>query len=174
MGTVIGVDFDRRVVGIEGQDDLPYDYLVLAAGSSTTDFGIPGVAEHCLPLKTLADAMRVRNHLLATWEEAEAGMAKDDAAALTVVLVGGGPSGVELAGAVSELMLTLASEYRRLDPALARVVLVEMTDHLLGGFVPRLQMNALQTLQKKGVEVRLGTKLAAVSASGMRFEEVRA
>ena len=177
MGTVSGVDLEQRLVHLEGQPDLPYDYLVLAAGSSTTDFGIPGVGEHCFALKTLGDAIRLRNHLLRTWEQADAGVAAgngaaDNGAALTVLLVGGGPTGVELAGAISELMsVNLARDYRHLDAKQARVVLVEMTDHLLGGFKPRLQRHALQTLKAKGVDVRFGAKLASASAAGVRFAD---
>jgi NADH dehydrogenase len=172
MGTVNSVDLDQHVVGIEGQADLAYDYLVLAAGSSTADFGIPGVAEHCFPLKTLPDAVRLRNHLLTSWEEADAAMGRDADAALTVVLIGGGPTGVELAGAISELMsVNLARDYRHLDATRARIVLVEMTEHLLSGFASRLQRNALRTLKQKGVEVRFGTKLVSASATGVRFAD---
>jgi NADH dehydrogenase len=165
MGTVNSVDLDQHVVGIEGQADLAYDYLVLAAG-------IPGVAEHCFPLKTLPDAVRLRNHLLTSWEEADAAMGRDADAALTVVLIGGGPTGVELAGAISELMsVNLARDYRHLDATRARIVLVEMTEHLLSGFASRLQRNALRTLKQKGVEVRFGTKLVSASATGVRFAD---
>jgi NADH dehydrogenase len=172
MGTVNRVALDQHVIGIEGQADLGYDYLVLAAGSSTADFGIPGVAENCFPLKTLPDAVRLRNHLLTTWEEADAAMGRDADAALTVVLIGGGPTGVELAGAISELMsVNLPRDYRHLDATRARIVLIEMTEHLLGGFAARLQRNALRTLREKGVEVRFGTKLASASATGVRLAD---
>lgn len=172
MGTVTGVDLDNKLVHAEDQRDLPYDYLVLAAGSASTDFGIPGVAEHTFPLKTLADAIGLRNHLLATWEAADAGVAPDLTAALTVVLVGGGPTGVELAGAISELVsVNLPRDYRHLEHQQARVVLVEMNDSLLAGFAPRLQRNALRTLQDKGVEVRFGATLAEARPDGVTFAD---
>ena len=88
---------------------------------STTAFGIPGVAEHTFPLKTLPDATRLCNHLLSVWEDADAGAGVDAQAALTVLLVGGGPTGVELAGAICELMaVNVARDYRNLDASQAR------------------------------------------------------
>ena len=172
MATVTGADLEARRLHLEGQPDLPYDYLVLAAGSSTTDFGIPGVQQHCLPLKTLPDAIGLRNHLLGAWEAADAGVSADLDAALTVVLVGGGPTGVELAGAISELIaVNLARDYHHLDHRRAKVVLVEMNDVLLSGFAPRLQRNALRTLQQKGVDVRFGARLASADRNGVRFAD---
>ena len=173
LGTVTDVDLDGRVVEIDGEPSLRYDYLILAAGSSTSDFGLPGVEEHAFPLKTLPDAVRLRNHILATFEYADIdGAASRDPGALTVVLVGGGPTGVEMAGALSELIgRNLATDFPRLDLTQARVVLVEMTDHLLPGFGPASQQSALETLQRRGVEVRLGTRLAKVTAEGVTFDD---
>ncbi|MGH9106848.1 MAG: NAD(P)/FAD-dependent oxidoreductase [Acidimicrobiales bacterium] len=172
MGTVTGFDLEKKLVVVEGQPELAYDYLVVAAGSSTTDFGIPGVGQYTFALKTLPDAARLRNHLLTTWEAADADPNPGTQAAMTVVLIGGGPTGVELAGAISELMsVNLARDYRNLDASQARVVLVEMSDHLLVGFAPRLQREALNTLRAKGVEVALGAKLAAATATGARLED---
>ena len=142
---------------------------VLAAGSSTNDFGIPGVDEHAFPLKTLPDAVRLRNHVLTVFEQADAADhgRSEAAGALTIVLVGGGPTGVEMAGALSELIgHNLASDFHHLDLTKARVVLVEMTDHLLPGFSPASSQAALRTLQDKGIEVRFHTKLAEVTAKG--------
>ncbi|MGI8491989.1 MAG: NAD(P)/FAD-dependent oxidoreductase [Acidimicrobiales bacterium] len=171
MATVTVVDLGSRRVHTDGGPPLAYDYLILAAGSSTTDFGIPGVSQHTFPLKTLPDAVHLRNHILATFERSDAAGELAPPGSLTVVLVGGGPTGVEMAGALSELIgRNLASDFRRLDVTSARVVLVEMTDHLLPGFSPRSQQAALQTLLDKGVEVRLSTTLAEVTADGVRFE----
>jgi NADH dehydrogenase len=172
LGTVCGLDLDARRVQLLDEPALSYDYLVVAAGSSSADFGIPGVREHAFPLKTLPDALRLRNHLLATWEraDAEASAGPDQSRALTVVLVGGGSTGVELAGAISELMaVNLRRDYRRLDADQARVVLVEMTDTLLAGFAPRLRQDAYDRLRAKGVDVRLRTKLAQVTADGVKL-----
>jgi NADH:ubiquinone reductase (H+-translocating) len=173
LGTVTAVHLDRREIEIDGESELAYDYLILAAGSSTTDFAIPGVAEHAFPLKTLPDAIRLRNHILTTFEHADAGLRPDaGSGALTIVLVGGGPTGVEMAGALSELIgHTLATDFHHLDLTRARVVLVEMADHLLPGFGPKSRESALQTLLSKGVEVRLNSRLAKVTDAGVTLED---
>jgi NADH dehydrogenase len=173
LGAVSGVDLDQRVVQIGGEPALHYDYLILAAGSSTSDFGIPGVEEHAYPLKTLPDAVRLRNHVLTTFEQADSARpGRADPGALTIVLVGGGPTGVELAGALSELIShNLAADFHHLDLTQARVVLVEMTHHLLLGFAPESQQAALRTLEGKGVEVRFTTKLAKVTGESVTFED---
>jgi len=173
LGSVSGLDLDERTVEIDGEPALRYDFLILAAGSSTSDFGIPGVDEHAFPLKTLPDAVRLRNHVLATFEQADsAGPAGADPGALTIVLVGGGPTGVEMAGALSELIgHNLATDFHHLDLTKARVLLVEMTDHLLPGFSPPSQEAALRTLQQKGIEVGFDTKLAKVTADGVSFQD---
>src|SRR5579875_279945 len=124
VGSVTAIDLDARRLGLDGTDELAYDHLILAAGSSTTDFGIPGVAEHAFPLKTLPDAVRLRNHVLATFEHADAHRTAADADT-TIVLIGGGPTGVEMAGALAELISrNLASDFRNLDLTRARIVLV--------------------------------------------------
>jgi NADH dehydrogenase len=173
LGSVSGVDLEQRMVEIDGDPTLPYDFLILAAGSSTSDFGIPGVEEHAYPLKTLPDAVRLRNHVLTTFEQADSVRPGGvDPGALTMVLVGGGPTGVELAGALSELIShNLAADFHHLDLTQARVVVVEMTDHLLPGFSPESQQAALRTLRQKGVEVRFATKLAKVTGEDVTFED---
>jgi len=173
LGTVTSVDLDRRTIELDQEATLPYDFLILAAGSSTTDFGIPGVTEHAFPLKTLPDAVRLRNHVLSTFERADAGDLPDGSRGdLTIVLVGGGPTGVEMAGALSELIgHNLAGDFHHLDLTKARVLLVEMTDHLLPGFASKSQEWALTNLESKGVEVRLNTKLEKVTDEGVSFED---
>ena len=173
LGTVTGIDMDHRVVEVDGEPGLDYDFLVLAAGSSSADFGIPGVAEHAFPLKTLPDAMRLRNHVLNSFEKADTRWSPEDQSReLTIVLVGGGPTGVELSGALSELIAhNLASDFKRLDLHRARIVLVEMTDHLLPGFSKQSQKLAYDTLTNKGVEIRLNTKLTKVTPDSVAFED---
>lgn len=171
LGTVTSVDLDGRRVRLDDEDELGYDYLILAAGSSTTTFGIPGVEEHALPLKTLPEAVRLRNHVLTSFERADARKGSV-AADTTIVLVGGGPTGVEMAGALSELIShNLTADFHDLDLSKARIVLVEMTDHLLPGFSPASQRRALETLQARGVEVRLGTRLEKVTDAGVTFAD---
>jgi NADH dehydrogenase len=165
LGTVSGVDVDKRLVNVEDEEAIPYDYLVLAAGSSTSDFGIPGVADHAFPLKTLPDSVQLRNHILTTFERADANRSQIDDGLLTIVVAGGGPTGVEMAGALSELIgRNLARDFPHLDVTQARVLLLEMAHHLLRGFSEVSQQSALTTLRTKGVDVRLNTAIAAVEA----------
>ncbi len=173
LGTVTGVDLDERIVKLDDGCPVPYDFLILAAGSSTNDFGIPGVAEHAYHLKTLLDAVRLRNHVLNAFEQADSSAdPAGRAGALTIVLIGGGPTGVELAGALSELIThNLSRDFHYMDVSSARVVLVELTDHLLPGFSPASQRAALGTLRAKGVDVRLGLSLTGVTAEGVHFDD---
>lgn len=172
LGTVSGVDFEERQVHIEGDEIVPYDYLVIAVGSATTDFGIPGVAQYAFPLKTVPDAVRLRNHVLKTFETADTSPSLVDDGILTFVMAGGGPTGVEMAGSLSELIgRNLAGDFPHLDVSKARVVLVEMTDHLLNGFSAVSQNDAFETLRSKGVEVRLNTTIAEVAADRVEFTD---
>ncbi|HUE58153.1 MAG TPA: NAD(P)/FAD-dependent oxidoreductase [Acidimicrobiales bacterium] len=173
LGEVTGVDLDRRFVSIEGEPTIDYDYLILAAGSSSADFGIPGVAEHTFTLKTLPDAVRLRNHVLRTFERADTLLNPEaQATELTIVLVGGGPTGVELSGALAELIAhNLASDFKHMDLHMARIVLVEMNDHLLPGFSKESQKRAYDTLLEKGIEIRLHSKLTKVTADSVSFED---
>jgi NADH dehydrogenase len=172
LGTVSGVDLDRRCVVINGEDPVSYDYLLLAAGSSTSDFGIPGVDAHAFPLKTLPDAVRLRNHILVTFERADACPELIDQGAMTIVLAGGGPTGVEMAGSISELIgINLATDFPRLDVTRARVVVVEALDHLLSGFSPSSQRHALEALTAKGVEVLLDSQISEVTAKGTALKD---
>ncbi|HLH71962.1 MAG TPA: NAD(P)/FAD-dependent oxidoreductase [Chloroflexota bacterium] len=158
MATVIGLDLEgRRVLTEDGS--IPFDYLVLATGSVTNYFGLDELKDRALGLKDLNQAVALRNHLLDCFERA---VAEKDlqrrAALLTFVIVGGGPTGVELAGALAELIrLVLAHDYAGLDFKDARVVLTEAGPYLLGSFAADLQKAALRSLRQKGVEVHLAS-----------------
>jgi NADH:ubiquinone reductase (H+-translocating) len=157
MATVSGVDFEAREVLTDEGGRFGYDYLILAAGATTNTFGIPGVEEHSFPLKTMPDALRLRAHLLRQFELADNNPAEIARGALTVVVVGGGPTGVEMAGALHELFKhVLVHDFPDLDVHQARVVLLEATDHLLAPFHPSSRKHALEILRRRGVEVRLG------------------
>jgi NADH dehydrogenase len=162
---VVGVDFDARRVLLDDGPPLAYDSLILSAGSVSSDFGIPGVAEHAIPLKTVANAIAVRTAVLERFEEANSNPARLDDGTLTVVIAGGGPTGVELSGAMAELFTkVLARDFKTLDVRHARVVLVELSDHLLHGFHADSQEEARRELRMRGVDVRLGVGIKSVEA----------
>ena len=165
LATVTGVDLDRREVQLDHGGPLRYDYLVVATGSVSNDFGVPGVADHGFPLKTLSDALVLRNHLLELFESAHTDPTMADSGALTVVVAGGGPTGVEVSGALVELFGVLGRDFKGLDVRRAQVVLVEMADHLLPGFAESSQSEALRTLRSRGIDVRLATAIAEAGAT---------
>jgi NADH dehydrogenase len=170
QATVIGADLEARVLHLQHPEheveDLRYDHLVVAAGASTNTFGIPGVDHHGFPLYNLADAVRLRNHVLERFEAADSEPALIDDGALTFVVVGGGPTGVEVAGALTELFgVVLRKDFRQLDVGRARVVLLEMQDQLLAPFSRPSQRHALEALLERGVEVRTGAQVARVRAN---------
>ncbi|HEY7440497.1 MAG TPA: NAD(P)/FAD-dependent oxidoreductase [Acidimicrobiia bacterium] len=172
MATVRGVDFARREVLLDEGFGVPYDYLVLAAGAVSSDFGVPGVEEHALPLKTLADATHIRSTVLSRFEEVNTDPTAAGDDALTFVVSGGGPTGVELSGALAELFSqVLAKDYKNLDVGRARVVLVEMADRLLGTFSPQAGHEARVELEMRGVDVRLGVRIASVDAGGVHLAD---
>lgn len=166
LATVVGVDWDGRAVLTSEGDPIGFDVLVLAAGAVTSDYGIAGVAEHAFPLKSPEEALRLRTHVLERFERADADRTLVDAGELTFVVVGGGPTGVELAGALVELIdRVLRHDFPRVDIDRARVLLVEATDHLIDPFGARSRRNALDTLQERGVEVLLERAVTGVSAT---------
>ncbi len=172
QGAVTGVDWSARQVHLAGQPDQPFDHLVLAAGAAVTFFGTTGAAEHGFPLYTLGDAIVLRNHIVERFEAADLDMSELDRGGLTFVVVGGGPTGVETAGALAELFaMVFRKDYPALAVSRARVVLVEMQDHLLGPFSEPSRRHALDTLRSRGVEVRLGAKVASVSPSEVVFAD---
>jgi NADH dehydrogenase len=172
MRRVSGIDLDRRLVTLDGGAELDYDHLVLAAGAVSADYGIPGVKEHAFGLKTLADAVALRSHVLRCFEDAADDPRLIDDGLLTVVISGGGPTGVELAGGLMELFTkVLRKDFPNLDVRRARVVLVEMSDRLLGTFAPRLSTRAYQTLTRRGVEVVLGVGVDKVEAGAVHLRD---
>jgi NADH dehydrogenase len=156
---VTGVDLDQRVIKTHFGDDIAYDTLVLATGGTNNYFGNTPLAEHSIGLKSLQEALRLRNHVLSCLEEAEQTQDEDEKKKwLTFVVVGGGPTGVEYAGALDELLdLVLGFDYPTLDRREARILLVEGLDRLLAAFHPRLGRYAEQTLVGRGIEVRTKT-----------------
>jgi NADH dehydrogenase FAD-containing subunit len=173
LGEVVGVDRDERSVVLSTADRvgvrLHYDYLILATGATHSYFGHEEFRKHAPGLKNLADAVAVRNKILSAFEVAEAeedpGLHRD---LLTFVLVGGGPTGVEMASAIAVLVHnTLRSDFRRIDPALARVVLVDQSPRVLGSYSEELSSAAKKHLEELGVEVLLGRHVEKVDATGV-------
>jgi NADH dehydrogenase len=150
---------------------LEYDDLILATGMVTSWFGHPEWAAHAPGLKSLADALDIRRRVLGAFEAAEREDDPDRRRALTTfVVVGGGPTGVELAGALAEIAgRTLARDFRRFDPTTARVVLVEGGDRVLASFAPELGAKALASLQSLGIDVKLGARVTGVDADGVTW-----
>jgi NADH dehydrogenase len=157
LAEVQSIDFSkRRLVTSVGPQD--YDYLILAVGGETNYFGLDSIARNSLTLKDLDDAIAIRNQILRSFE---LGVQEPDPekrrALLTFVLVGGGPTGIESSGALSELIrLVLIKDYPELNFKDVRVLILEATDHVLAGFPKRLQDSAAETLWNKHVEVRFG------------------
>jgi len=173
MGEVTGVDKDQKCVIVSDADrenvPIAYDYLILATGASHSYFGHNEFAEYAPGLKSLADAEAARNKILQAFETAEA---EEDTARhrdlLTFILVGAGPTGVEMAGALAIFVRsTLKSDFRRIDPASARIVLVDMAPKVLGPFSESLSKAAKQRLENLGVEVRLGHSVDQIDAEGI-------
>src|SRR2546423_990456 len=164
MAEAVGVDWAERRVLLADGDSLAFDFLIVAAGATTASFGVPGVEDHAFPLKTLFDSARLRSHVLLQFERADADPRAIDDGALTFAIVGGGPTGVELSGALSELVAhVLAKDFPRLDVARTRIVLIEATGQVLGAFHPASQRHARETLEARGVEVMLHAAVERVT-----------
>lgn len=171
VAEVTALDFDARVVKTADGTSIPYDYVVIAAGSTTNFFGLEMVGHVAHGLKDLPEALELRNHILRCLEAA-AGEC-DEAARrkwLTCVVVGGGPTGVEYAGALSELArLVLGHEYPELDLSAVRIVLIEALGQVLPLFSETLGRNTEAELQKRGIEVRLSTRVVDASDEAVQF-----
>ncbi len=173
MATVTGVDWDRREVLVADSAPLPFDSLIVASGATARFFGIPGAAEHSFPLYTLTDARRLRDHILRRLEDTDAH--PEGAAArgeLTFVVVGGGPTGVEVAGALAELLdVAVRHDGFRFDRSAGRIVLVDALDRLLTPFRESAADYAAGTLRGRGIELRLGSHVKAVRADAVELDD---
>lgn len=165
QGTVVAVDWDAKTVTLHDGDRFAFDDLILAAGAVYTDFGTPGVMEHAFLLEGVTAAADLRSHILEQFERAarDPGLIEDGA--LTFVLVGAGPTGVEMAGALLELVTrVLPADYPELNLDLARIVLLEMGPTVLSPFTQRTQRYTEKVLRSRGTEIRLDTKVTEVHA----------
>ncbi|HEP6427389.1 TPA: FAD-dependent oxidoreductase [Burkholderia cenocepacia] len=168
FGEVGGINHEKRTVSM-GSSAIPYDYLVLATGARYSYFGRDEWAEFAPVLKRIEDATAIRRRLLLAFELAEnSADAEERAALLTIVIVGGGPTGVELAGAIAELTgQGMAQEFRTIDPTSARILLVEAAPRILAQFPESLSATASRSLAALGVEVVPGTRVEHVEARGV-------
>lgn len=170
MGDVLGVNLSKRQVQLT-DGELDYDFLILATGVRHSYFGRDDWERFAPGLKTLDDALEMRRRVLTSFEEAEKEPdEKKREAILTFVVVGGGPTGVELAGAISELArFTVARDYRRFDPRKSKIMLVEAGDRVLSAFDEKLSAKALDSLHKLGVETRLKTRVTKIDNEGVEL-----
>ena len=170
LGEVTGFDLDNRRVKL-GDGEIEYDYLVVAAGATHSYFGHNEWAPVAPGLKTIEDALEIRRRVLLAFELAERqAIASGTHPPLNFVIIGGGPTGVELAGTLAEVARrTLAKDFRAIDPRMARVVLIEGMPRVLPAYPEDLSRSALEQLQHLGVEVRTSTMVTAVEPGQVRF-----
>jgi NADH dehydrogenase len=170
LGTVTEIDKTARVVLADGAR-YPYDYLIVASGVSHAYFGHDDWAGNAPGLKTLADALHMRARFLSAFERAESSSSAAEARTwLTFVIVGGGPTGVELAGTLAEIARhTLKREFRRIDPRTAQVLLVEAGARILPAFAPELSASAQRQLERLGVTVRTNSAVTSISATEVQI-----
>lgn len=171
MDQVESIDLENKTACLELGGTMPYDYLVLAVGGRTSYFGHDDWAEHAPGIKSLEDAMRVRRTVLTSFELAEAiDDAEERRKLTTIAVVGGGPTGVELAGAMAELSrVVFKRDFRRINPTEARVVLIDGGDRLLSSFPEKLSASAERQLKDLGVEVMKGTRVQHIDEDGVEL-----
>jgi len=161
--TATAVDLAAKRVSFEDMAPITYDYLVLGLGAVVNFFGVPNAAAHAFPLYSLPDAMRLKDHILERWEAADRDPSLIEDGALNVVVVGGGPTGIESAGAIIELYrANFADDFRAIPQDDAHVYLVEAGDALVTMFRKKLQTYTQHALEKRGVEVMLGEVVASI------------
>ena len=168
LGEVVAIDWELERVELVDGDELPFEYLVLAPGVVPWYGAVPGAAEHAVPLKTVTDAARIRNSILRSFEAAAADPERAGPGATTVAIVGGGASGVELGGYLSDVLFrSFVRDYPELPRERMRLLVVELGDRLLPGFDRRLSRYAESALRRRGVDVRLRTRVERIDAGAI-------
>lgn len=178
LSEVNQIDRTAKVVRTAEGEEFVYDFLVVAAGATHSYFGHSDWEKDAPGLKTIAGALEIRRRVLTAYERAETATDQEERRALmTFVIVGGGPTGVELAGAIAEISrYTLSQDFRHIDPSRTRVLLIEAGPRVLGAFAPELSRRAARDLEELGVQVWTSTRVSDVSPDGVKFgsEVVRA
>ena len=169
LGEVTDIDIEHREVVLSDQSRVPYDTVIFATGSTHSYFGHPEWAPLAPGLKSIEDATEIRSRILVAFERAEKEMdAEARKAELTFVIVGGGPTGVELAGAIGEISRdTLKKDFRSINPAEARIFLIEGEPRLLPPFAPKLSAAAEKALIRLGVQTRTGARVTGIDENGV-------
>jgi NADH dehydrogenase len=172
LADIAEIDPSARTVRASDGETWTGDALVIAAGSQPNFFGTPGAREHAFPLYSLDDATRLRSRILGLFEQVDRDPALVDRGALNFVIVGGGPTGVEVAGAIADMLaVTVPAEYRSLDASSARIVLLDYGDALLKPFSDKAHDYVAKVLTDKGVEIRLGTGVKEVGSGHAVFSD---
>lgn len=170
MAEVQQIDWENKTVVTDTQS-ISYDYLILSTGSQANFLGVSGAAQHGFPLRTLQNAIALRNHLLNCFERA-AKNGEDIEQLLTFVIVGGGPTGVEMAGALQELIHDcLSRDYPQLDLHFSQVILLQSGDSLLGSYPEHLQKHTVRQLRDRGVKVHFNSRVKKASATEVVLED---
>ena len=167
-GDVTNVDVSAKEIMLANGKTISFDDLIIAVGSEGATFGIPGIAEHAFQMKSVSDAREIRRSLLRTYEGVEDGLLPLES--LNVVIVGGGPTGVELAGAVSELQKEIQREFEHIAPK-ASVTLLEAGPRLLPSFHPRSSKYTSKTLTKMGVNVQVDAAVVEATSRSLRLKD---
>jgi NADH dehydrogenase len=171
LGTVTVINLPEKKIRVEDGEEISYDYLVLAGGATVNYFGTPGAVEHAMPLYTLMNAVKLRNQVMQRFEAADRDPTIIDDGALTFVVVGAGPTGVETAGALSDLFYNLLPhDYHQLATEKARIILIEMGQEVLAAFKENLRAYAKKELEDRKVEIRLGEAVAEVGPTSVKLK----
>lgn len=168
MGEVVGIDRERKAVALDDGRTFTYDDLVIATGSRHHYFGQDAWEAHSTGLKTLADALSIREQLLRSFEKAESLPPEEAISYLNFVVVGGGPTGVELAGAISEISRkTMLGDFKHIKPGMVHVYLIEAMPAVLGAYSSKLSESARAALEQIGVKVLTNTRVRQIDATGV-------
>jgi NADH dehydrogenase len=175
LGEVTGIDYEQKEVELKDGTAVPYDWLIIAAGSVNSYFGHDEWEKYAPGLKTLDEATHIRSEVLSAFESAERSQDPNEQKAwLTFLLIGAGATGVELAGAISEISRhVLKDDYKRIDPSSAKIILIEGGPRVLPAFAEDLSTRAANSLKKSDIELKLNTKVEGVDWNGVSTSEGR-